>query len=45
MPFGTLLPKEYSFFDFFEQHASKCVEGARLLLQVLRNAEGAKEYA
>ena len=45
MPFGPLLPKEYSFFDFFEQHASKCVKGARLLLQVLSNVEGAREYA
>jgi len=39
MPFGALLPKEYSFFDFFEQHASKCVEGARLLLQLLHNVQ------
>lgn len=39
MPFGTLLPKEYSFFDFFEQHASKCVEGAGLLLQLLYNVQ------
>jgi hypothetical protein len=45
MPFGPLLPKEYSFFDFFDQRASKCVEGAHLLLQVLRNVEGAREYA
>ena len=29
--FKNLLPKEYSFFDFFEEHASKCIEGARLL--------------
>ena len=39
MPFGTLLPKEYSFFDFFEQHASKCVEGARLLQHLLHNVQ------
>ena len=42
MPFGALLPKEYSFFDFFEQHASKCVEGARLLQHLLRNVENAE---
>ena len=39
MPFGVLLPKEYSFFDFFEQHASKCVEGARLLQHLLHNVQ------
>jgi hypothetical protein len=33
MPFGTLLPKEYSFFDFFEQHTGKCVEEARLIAE------------
>src|SRR5919109_826780 len=45
MPFGTLLPKEYSFFDFFEQHASKCVEGAHLLLQLLQNVKEAEALA
>ena len=45
MPFGALLPKEYSFFDFFEQHASKCVEGARLLLQLLHNVQSAEALA
>ncbi len=45
MPFGTLLPKEYSFFDFFEQHASKCVEGAGLLLQLLKNVQDAEALA
>lgn len=42
MPFGALLPKEYSFFDFFEQHASKCVEGARLLQHLLHNVQDAE---
>jgi hypothetical protein len=42
IPFGALLPKEYSFFDFFEQHASKCVEGAHLLLQLLQNVQEAE---
>ena len=45
MPFGTLLPKEYSFFDFFEQHASKCVEGAGLLMQLLKNVQDAEALA
>jgi uncharacterized protein len=45
MPFGALLPKEYSFFDFFEQHAGKCVEGARLLLQLLHNVQRAEALA
>jgi uncharacterized protein len=45
MPFGALLPKEYSFFDFFEQHASKCVEGAHLLLQLLQNVKEAEALA
>jgi len=45
MPFGALLPKEYSFFDFFEQHASKCVEGARLLLQLLKSVQDAEALA
>jgi predicted phosphate transport protein (TIGR00153 family) len=35
VPFGALLPKEYSFFDFFEDHASKCVEGAHLLRELM----------
>ena len=45
MPFGGLLPKEYSFFDFFEQHASQCVEGARLLLQLLHKVDMAEALA
>jgi predicted phosphate transport protein (TIGR00153 family) len=45
MPFGSLLPKEYSFFDFFEQHASQCVAGARLLLHMLRDVQKAATLA
>ena len=45
MPFGSFLPKEYSFFDFFEQHASKCVEGTQALLHMLRDVRAAAEYA
>ena len=45
MPFGSLLPKEYSFFDFFEQHASKCVEGTQALLHMLRDVGDAAAYA
>ena len=30
--FGRLLPRETSFFDFFEQHARKTVEGAKEFL-------------
>ena len=40
---GSLLPKEYSFFDFFEQHAR--VEGAQALLHMLRDVHAAAEYA
>jgi predicted phosphate transport protein (TIGR00153 family) len=45
MPFGRLLPKEYSFFDFFEQHARTCVEGAQLLLHMLRDVRAAAGHA
>lgn len=45
MPFGAFLPKEHSFFDFFEEHASKCVEGARLLLQLLEKVDMAEALA
>src|SRR5262249_44157136 len=45
MPFGALLPKENRFYDFFLQHASKCVEGARLLLQLLKNVQDAEALA
>jgi len=45
MPFGSLLPKEYSFFDFFEQHARTCVEGTQALLHMLRDVSAAAAYA
>ena len=45
MPFGSLLPKEYSFFDFFEQHARTCVEGTQALLHMLRDVQAAAKYA
>ena len=32
--FGRLLPRETSFFDFFENHAAKTVEGAEELLSL-----------
>ena len=32
--FGRLLPRETSFFDFFESHAAKTVEGAEELLSL-----------
>lgn len=32
--FGRLLPRETSFFDFFEQHAALTLEGARELLSL-----------
>ena len=35
MPLSSLLPKEYSFFDFFEEHAGKSFDGARLLRNLL----------
>jgi uncharacterized protein Yka (UPF0111/DUF47 family) len=45
MPFGTFLPKEYSFFDFFEQHTSTCVAGAQVLLRLLHDGRAAAEQA
>jgi predicted phosphate transport protein (TIGR00153 family) len=35
--FGRFLPKETSFFDFFEQHAALSVEGCRVLLSLASN--------
>ncbi len=32
--FGRLLPRETSFFDFFDRHAAKTVEGAKQFLSV-----------
>jgi predicted phosphate transport protein (TIGR00153 family) len=34
--FGRLLPKETSFFDFFDRHAAKTVEGAQQFLALAR---------
>lgn len=42
MPFGSLLPKEYSFFDFFDQLAARCVDASRLLTQMMANVPGAE---
>jgi uncharacterized protein len=38
--FGRLLPKERSFFDFFDRHAAKTVEGVR---EFLAMANGSRE--
>lgn len=35
--FGRFLPKEYSFFDYFDQHAAKTVEGAKEFLALASN--------
>jgi predicted phosphate transport protein (TIGR00153 family) len=35
--FGRFLPKETSFFDFFEQHAALSVEGCRVFLSLTSN--------
>src|SRR5262245_30685103 len=43
MPFGSFLPKEHSFFDFFEQHATKCVEAAHLLRQAMADVKSSAE--
>jgi uncharacterized protein Yka (UPF0111/DUF47 family) len=45
MPFGRLLPKEVSFFDFFEQHADKCVAASELLLKLVGNLDDAADIA
>jgi uncharacterized protein len=45
MPFGALLPKEYSFFDFFDQHAAKCVDAAKLLVETMSNIGQAEALA
>jgi len=37
--FGRFLPRETSFFDFFEQHARLTVEGAREFLDLVTNGE------
>ncbi len=45
MPFGAFLPKEYSFFDFFQQHAAKCVEASKLLFEMLAEFNNVEERA
>jgi uncharacterized protein len=39
--FGRLLPRETSFFDFFEQHAALTVEGTKEFLSLVSNGVGA----
>jgi len=48
--FGRFLPREHGFFDFFEQHAHKTVEGAKEFLalasgdrDVIKSAKRSKE--
>jgi uncharacterized protein len=36
--FGRLLPRETSFFDFFEQHAALTIQGAKEFLELVTNA-------
>jgi len=33
--FGFLIPKEFGFFDVFDEHAAVCVEGSQTLLDML----------
>ncbi len=35
--FGFLIPKEYGFFDVFDQHAATCVEGSQIMLDMLEH--------
>jgi len=35
--FGFLIPKEYGFFDVFDQHAAACVEGSQTLVDMLEH--------
>lgn len=35
--FGFLIPKEFGFFDVFDQHAATCVEGSQAMLQMLEH--------
>ena len=34
---GFLIPKEFGFFDVFDQHAACCVEGSQLLVEMLEH--------
>lgn len=45
MPFGNLLPKEYGFFDYFDNHATRCVEAAKLLVQIFDDISKAEPLA
>jgi predicted phosphate transport protein (TIGR00153 family) len=33
--FGFLIPKEFGFFDMFDQHAACCVDGSQILTEML----------
>lgn len=33
--FGFLFPKEFGFFDVFDEHATICVEGSQIMLEML----------
>ena len=35
--FGFLIPKEFGFFDVFDQHAATCVEGSQILIDMLEH--------
>jgi predicted phosphate transport protein (TIGR00153 family) len=41
----SLRPKEYCFFDYFEEHAKKCVEGAFSFLTMLNRLHDAEALA
>ena len=42
---GKLLPRKTEFFPLFSRHAELCVEGARLLRELLQKPAGAEERA
>ena len=35
--FGFLIPKEFGFFDVFDEHAATCVEGSQIMLDMLEH--------
>ena len=35
--FGFLIPKEFGFFDVFDQHAATCVEGTQIFIEMLEH--------
>ena len=43
MPFGLFLPREYNFFDLFEQHAAACDQAAKALLEMAVEPARAEE--